>query len=173
MQLQNVDFGVGGPLLLEDVNLSIDRGERLCIVGRNGAGKSTLMRLMSGDARPDDGEVRTFGSRIAGLSQEVPKALTGTVFDVVAMGLGELGQDLARYHHILHDGDEIDMDALGAVQAKIEAGHGWQLEQRVEQVISKLDLPEDAEFSALSGGMKRRVLLAQALVAAPDLLLLD
>ncbi len=171
--LQNVDFSVGGPLLLEQVNLSIEPNERVCIVGRNGAGKSTLMRLMSGELRPDDGEVRQFGSRIAGLSQDVPKELTGTVFDVVAMGLGELGRDLARYHHLLHDGDAIDMDALGQVQARIEAGHGWQLEQRVEQVISKLDLPEDAEFSALSGGMKRRVLLAQALVAAPDLLLLD
>jgi ATP-binding cassette subfamily F protein uup len=170
---QNVDYSVGGPRLLENVNFAIEPGERVCIVGRNGAGKSTLMRLMSGEARPDDGEVRTFGSRIAGLSQEVPLALNGTVFDVVSMGLGELGADLARYHHLLHDGVEIDMDALGAVQARIEAGNGWQLEQRVEQVISKLDLPEDAEFSALSGGMKRRVLLAQALVAAPDLLLLD
>jgi ATP-binding cassette subfamily F protein uup len=170
---QNVDYSVGGPLLLEQVNLSIEPNERVCIVGRNGAGKSTLMRLMAGEIKPDDGEVRQFGSRIAGLSQDVPKELTGTVFDVVAMGLGELGEHLAHYHHLLHDGAEIDMDALGAVQAKIEAGHGWQLEQRVEQVISKLDLPEEAEFSALSGGMKRRVLLAQALVAAPDLLLLD
>ncbi len=173
IQFQNVDYSVGGPRLLEKVNLAVEPGERVCIVGRNGAGKSTLLRLMSGEARPDDGEVRTFGSRIAGLSQEVPLALTGTVFDVVSMGLGELGAHLARYHHILHDGDEIDMDALGAVQARIEAGNGWQLEQRVEQVISKLDLPEDSEFAALSGGMKRRVLLAQALVAAPDLLLLD
>ena len=173
LSFQNVDFSVGGPLLLEQVTLSIEPNERVCIVGRNGAGKSTLLRLMAGEAKPDDGEIRTFGSRIAGLSQEVPKALAGTVFDVVAMGLGDLGADLARYHHLLHDGDEIDMDALGAVQARIEAGNGWQIEQRVEQVISKLDLPEDAEFAALSGGMKRRVLLAQALVAAPDLLLLD
>ena len=170
---QNVDFSVGGPLLLQQVNFDIEPNERVCIVGRNGAGKSTLMRLMSGENHADDGEVRTFGSKIAGLSQEVPKALDGTVFDVVAMGLGELGAHLARYHHILHDGDDMDMDELGRVQALIDAGHGWQLEQRVEEVISKLDLPEDTNFAALSGGMKRRVLLAQALVAAPDLLLLD
>ena len=170
--LQDVDFSVGGPLLLDAVTLSIERNERVCIVGRNGAGKSTLLRLLSGELVPDDG-VLTREGRIAGLAQEVPKDLTGSVFDVVSMGLGELGADLARYHHMLHDGMDIDMDELGSVQARIEAGNGWQIEQRVEQVISKLDLPEDAEFSALSGGMKRRVLLAQALVAAPDLLLLD
>ena len=170
---QNVDFSVGGPLLLQQVNFDIEPNERVCIVGRNGAGKSTLMRLMSGENHADDGEVRTFGSKIAGLSQEVPKALDGTVFDVVALGLGELGAHLARYHHILHDGDAMDMDELGRVQALIDVGNGWQLEQRVEEVISKLDLPEDTNFAALSGGMKRRVLLAQALVAAPDLLLLD
>ena len=169
---QGVDYGVGGPLLLESVNLSIERNERVCIVGRNGAGKSTLLRLVAGAITPDDGVIKREGT-LAGLAQDVPKDLSGSVFDVVAMGLGALGADLARYHHMLHDGDDIDMDELGAVQARIEAGNGWQIEQRVEQVISKLDLPADAEFSALSGGMKRRVLLAQALVAAPDLLLLD
>ena len=172
ISLQGVDFSVGGPLLLDAVNLTIERNERVCIVGRNGAGKSTLLRLLSGELVPDDG-VLTRAGRIAGLAQEVPKDLGGSVFDVVSMGLGELGADLARYHHMLHDGMDIDMDELGTVQARIEAGNGWQIEQRVEQVISKLDLPEDAEFAALSGGMKRRVLLAQALVAAPDLLLLD
>jgi len=179
LQLQNVDFGVGGPLLLQKVDLSIDRGERLCIVGRNGAGKSTLLRLIAGEAQPDDGEVRRFGSRVAGLAQEVPAGLEGTVFDVVAAGLGELGTLLARYHHLLHGDDgesspgDFDMDALGDVQQRIEAGHGWGLEARVEQVLERLGLPEDVEFAALSGGMKRRVLLAQALVAGPDLLLLD
>ena len=170
--LQGVDYGVGGPLLLEAVDLAIEPNERVCIVGRNGAGKSTLLRLLAGDIVPDDGVLRREG-RVAGLAQEVPQGLAGSVFDVVALGLGEVGADLARYHHMLHDGDDIDMTELGNVQARIDAGNGWQIEQRVEQVISKLDLPEDAEFSALSGGMKRRVLLAQALVAAPDLLLLD
>ncbi|WP_374602496.1 ATP-binding cassette domain-containing protein [Arenimonas sp.] len=170
--LQGVDYGVGGPLLLESVDLAIEPNERVCIVGRNGAGKSTLLRLLAGEIVPDDGVLRREG-RVAGLAQEVPQGLAGSVFDVVALGLGEVGADLARYHHMLHDGADIDMDELGNVQARIDAGNGWQIEQRVEQVISKLDLPEDADFSALSGGMKRRVLLAQALVAAPDLLLLD
>ena len=100
--LQNVDFSVGGPLLLEKVNLTIETNERICIVGRNGAGKSTLMRLFDGQIKPDDGEVRSGGVSIAGLAQEVPSALTGDVFDVVAMGLGELGADLAHYHHLIH-----------------------------------------------------------------------
>jgi ATP-binding cassette subfamily F protein uup len=173
VSLQGVDFGVGGPLLLQRVNLAIEPNERVCIVGRNGAGKSTLLRLLSGELHPDDGEVSRFGTRIAGLSQDVPGDVGGTVFDVVAQGLGVLGEHLARYHHMLHDGDDIDMDELGRLQGLIEAGQGWQLEQRVEEVVTKLDLPADTEFAALSGGMKRRVLLARALVSAPDLLLLD
>jgi len=170
--LQGVDYGVGGPLLLESVDLAIGPGERVCIVGRNGAGKSTLLRLMAGQLQPDDGVLRREG-RVAGLAQEVPQGLAGSIFDVVSMGLGELGADLARYHHLLHDGEAMDMVALGEVQARLDAGGGWQIEQRVEQVLARLDLPADDDFASLSGGMKRRVLLAQALVAGPDVLLLD
>ena len=173
ISFHGVDFSVGGPRLLEGVELSVESNERVCIVGRNGAGKSTLLRLMSGEAHPDDGEVRRYGSRIAGLSQDVPADIAGPVYDVVAAGLGELGAQLARYHHITHDGDDIDMDELGRLQAAIDAGNGWQLEQRVDEVVSRLDLPGESEFQSLSGGMKRRVLLGRALVAAPDLLLLD
>ncbi|MGN6312615.1 MAG: ATP-binding cassette domain-containing protein [Rhodanobacteraceae bacterium] len=171
VQLQRVDFSVGGPLLLEGVDLSIEANERVCIVGRNGEGKTTLLKLISGELRADDGEVRVQnGIVIARLPQEVPHDTAGSVFDVVAEGLGELGQLLARYHHLL---DEGDLDALGAVQHQIEAQHGWDLNRRVEEVLAKLRLPGDMDFSALSGGMKRRVLLAQALVRKPDILLLD
>ena len=171
MQLQRVDFSIGGPLLLEQVDLSLEPNERVCIVGRNGAGKSTLMRLLAGEITPDDGEVRLQnGVVVARMAQEVPQDTAGTVFDVVAEGLGDLGHLLAQYHHALHDGD---MDAMGDAQEKIEAQHGWDLDLRVQQVLTKLELPEDADFAALSGGMKRRVLLAQALVRKPDILLLD
>ena len=171
LQFQNVDYSVGGPLLLEQVTLSIEPNERVCIVGRNGAGKSTLMRLIAGDITPDDGEIRVQGGVvIARMAQEVPQDTHGSVFDVVAQGLGDLGALLARYHHAVHDGD---MDAMADAQTQIEAQHGWDLDRRVSQVLEKLELPEDVDFSSLSGGMKRRVLLAQALVRNPDVLLLD
>ncbi|GLQ99861.1 ATP-binding cassette domain-containing protein [Dyella mobilis] len=171
IQLQRVDFSIGGPLLLEHVDLSIEANERVCIVGRNGEGKSTLMKLIAGELRADDGEVRVQGGVIvARMAQEVPQATQGSVFDVVADGLGDLGHLLARYHHLLAEGD---LDALGDVQDQIEAQHGWDLDRRVNDVLTKLELPADTDFAALSGGMKRRVLLAQALVRKPDVLLLD
>jgi ABC transport system ATP-binding/permease protein len=171
IQLLQVDYSVGGPLLLENVDLTIEANERVCIVGRNGAGKSTLLKLISGELQADDGEVRTQGgTRIARLTQEVPQDTAGSVFEVVAAGLGELGHLLSEYHRLLAHGD---FDALGDVQTQIEAQNGWDLDARVQQVITRLDLPEETDFSELSGGMKRRVLLGQALVRNPDLLLLD
>ncbi|MFD0738395.1 ATP-binding cassette domain-containing protein [Lysobacter koreensis] len=171
--LQNVDYSVGGPLLLENVELSIEPGERIALIGRNGAGKSTLLRLLSDTIRPDDGEIRREGGvRIARLEQEVPHGAAGDVFDVVAAGMGELGAWLAEYHHLSH-AEEFDAEAMGNVQAKIEAANGWGADQRVVETLDRLSLDGDAEFAGLSGGMKRRVLLARALVSAPDLLLLD
>jgi len=171
--LNNVDYSVGGPLLLENVELSIEPGERIALIGRNGAGKSTLMRLLSGEIQADDGEIRREGGvRIARLEQEVPKDAGGDVFDVVAAGMGELGAWLAEYHHLSH-AEVFDAEAMGNVQAKIEAAHGWSADQRVVETLDRLGLDGDAAFAGLSGGMKRRVLLARALVSAPDLLLLD
>jgi ATP-binding cassette subfamily F protein uup len=171
--LQNVDFSVGGPLLLDHVDLSIEAGERIALIGRNGAGKSTLLKLLSGDLKPDDGELRVEGGRrIARLEQEVPRDAQGAVFDVVAAGLGELGAQLAQFHHLSH-ADPVDTDALARVQSLIEAANGWSLDQRVTEVLERLNLDGEGDFARLSGGMKRRVLLARALVCAPDVLLLD
>ena len=175
VNLVALDYSVGGPLLLDQVVLAIEANERVCIVGRNGAGKSTLLRLIAGELRPDDGEVRVQGGvRVARLAQEVPHDVTGSVFDVVAAALGELGALLAQYHQLSHDlAAGGDAQALARVQERIEAAQGWDLERRVESVLARLELPADAQFAALSGGMKRRVLLARALVLAPDVLLLD
>ncbi len=171
--LNNVDYGVGGPLLLDGIDLAIEPNERIALIGRNGAGKSTLLRLLSGEITPDDGEIRTQnGIRIARLEQEVPIGTSGDVFDVVAGGLGEMGAWLAQFHHLSH-ADPVDMKALADVQAKIEAANGWAADQRVVETLARLELDGDVRFDDLSGGMKRRVLLARALVAAPDLLLLD
>jgi ATP-binding cassette subfamily F protein uup len=178
VSLQNVDVSFGGPLLLQGVDLSIDRGERVCLVGRNGTGKSTIMRLITGEVKPDGGKiVFQQGVRITLLTQEVPHQLTGSVFDVVSGAFGEQGKLLAAYHHVsaklAHDHSEKLMAELEDVQHKFESAGGWQMQQRVEEILTRLQLPEDAEFSQLSGGLKRRVLLARALAGAPDLLLLD
>ena len=171
--LQNVDYSVGGPLLLEHADLSIEPGERIALIGRNGAGKSTLLKLLAGELQPDDGQVRVqAGVRVARLEQEVPGGTEGSIFDVVAGGLGDLGAWLAEFHHLSH-AVEFDAAALSRVQAKIDAADGWALDRRVGEVLSRLELDGEAVFARLSGGMKRRVLLARSLVSAPDVLLLD
>ncbi|MCR6701201.1 MAG: ATP-binding cassette domain-containing protein [Dokdonella sp.] len=171
--LNAVDYGVGGPLLFDKADFSIEPGERVALIGRNGVGKSTLLRLLAGEIQADDGDLRRQdGLRVARLEQEVPEGTDGSVFDVVAAGFGEIGALLARFHRLAH-ADEVDAAALGAVQARIEAGQGWDVERRVEETLSRLGLDGEAVFGRLSGGMKRRVLLARALVAGPDLLLLD
>ncbi|MCP4995013.1 MAG: ATP-binding cassette domain-containing protein, partial [Gammaproteobacteria bacterium] len=157
---------------------TIEPGERLCLLGRNGAGKSTLMKLIAGEVQADDGDFNVQqGACITRLTQEVPSDLTGTVFQVVAGGLGELGELVQKYHQIsvdlAHGGDEKLLEQLSRVQHDLEAADGWQTEQRVETVVSRLSLDPDINFEALSGGLKRRVLLARALVQEPDLLLLD
>ncbi|MCB1880378.1 MAG: ATP-binding cassette domain-containing protein [Gammaproteobacteria bacterium] len=176
--LRQVQLGFGGPLLLDDVSFSISDGERVCLLGRNGTGKSTLMKLIAGDLQPDDGGLAVRqGARIARLTQEVPEALNGPVFDVVAAGLGSLAELVRSYHHLAvrleTDPEEALLQQLADVQQQLEAAHGWQAEQRVESVLSRLQLDAESEFSTLSGGLKRRVLLARALVLEPDLLLLD
>ena len=178
ISLQGLRLALGGPELLEGVTLQIERGERVCLVGRNGAGKSTLMKIISGEIIPDAGEIiRSQGVRIASLEQEVPQDLTGSVFEVVSAGLGRLVDLLSEYHSLsnrLSHGEDTDiMDEFERVHHSIEAAGGWQIQRRVETVLSRLRLDPDATVSELSGGYKRRVLLARALVSEPDLLLLD
>ena len=172
LSLKAVEFSVGGPPLLEQVDLDIEQGERIALVGRNGAGKSTLLRIMAGLIGPDSGRVEFApGVRIARLQQEVPGKATGTVFDQIAAGLGTLGELIAEYHRTSQT--EYDPNRLADVQSRIEAAGGWDLDRRVERVLSQLNLDGDLPFQQLSGGMKRRALLGQALVTDPQLLLLD
>ena len=176
--LRDVVVSFGGPPQLDGVVLTIDPGERVCLVGRNGAGKSTLMKVVAGEIIPEGGGIEKMqGLKVSRLMQEVPHDLGGSVYDVIADGLGEHGELLRRYHHATQrlstDFSDEAMLELERAQHKLEAINGWEASQRIDTVISRLELPEDAEFSELSGGMKRRVLLGQALVVDPDLLLLD
>ena len=179
MSLQDVRLAFGGPELLDGVTLHIERGERVCLVGRNGAGKSTLMRIIAGEISPDSGTViREQGVRISSLEQEVPQDLSGTVFEVVSAGLGGIADLLTVYHELSNRLSHADKTAqlvaeLERIQHRIESAGGWQIQQRVETVLSRLHLDPDAAAGELSGGYKRRVLLARALVNEPDLLLLD
>jgi len=173
LRLDNASLHYGNLALLDGVSFKISRGNKIGLLGRNGAGKTTLLKVLAGDIIPESGErwLRP-GTRIAWLQQVLPEADEQTVYDVVASGLAETGQLLAEYHHLVQE-DEPDMNALARVQQKLEAQDGWRLQQRVETTLTQLELPADASMSELSGGWRRRVALAQALVSKPDILLLD
>lgn len=177
ISLKDVRLAFGGPELIDGVSLQIERRERVCLVGRNGAGKSTLMKIISGEITHDSGNIiREQGLRIASLDQEVPKDLSGTVFEIVAAGVGNMVSLLREYHSVsfrLSHGDTDAIAELERIQHLIESNGGWQIQQRVDTVLSRLGLDPDAQAADLSGGYKRRVLLARALVNEPDLLLLD
>ena len=175
LKFTNVSLAFGVTPLLDGVSWQIERGERVCIIGRNGTGKSSLLRIVKGEQQADDGEVwRAPALKIGELPQELPRADDRSVFDVVAAGLSGVGELLAEYHHLTQaTSGELDMERLMHVQQELEARDGWRLQQLVESTLSRLQLPAEKTLAELSGGWRRRVLLAQALVAEPDLLLLD
>lgn len=177
LRLTGVNVSFGTAPLLDHADFQIERGERVCLLGRNGSGKSTLLKIIAGDQGVDDGVIhRRSGVRIGALPQEVPPEMNGRVFAVAASGLGETGEIISRHQALtqrLADGDETALEELGNIQHQLDAVDGWSLGPRVEQVLTRLELDPNQEFSALSGGLKRRVLLARALVSEPDVLLLD
>ena len=179
LTLKNIHYALGDKPLLDGQDFSLEARERIALVGRNGEGKSTLLKILHGDIVPDDGErIVAEGVHIAMMPQEVPDHLPGTVYDQVAAGAGDIGA-LLRQHHTLtqqlaeRPDDRTLMSELEQVQQALDARDGWRLNAQVDKVISEMRLPADRPFDALSGGLKRRVLLGQALVQQPDILLLD
>ncbi len=178
LSIQSVSIAFGGPAVLDGASFSIERGERVSLVGRNGAGKSTLMKLLDNTMLPDSGEiVRQGGVTVARLEQDIPDGVHGTIYDVVAEGLGEDGRLLARYHEasltVGVDPSEANLKTLDRLHHAVDSANGWRLHTRVETVLEHLGLDADAQFDKASGGRKRQTLLARALVRQPDVLLLD
>ena len=176
---RNLTVSFGGPLLLDDVGITIDKKERVCLLGRNGEGKSTLLRILSGQVKPDKGEVEKIPDfRVAKLDQEIPVGVEGTVFDLVAKGLGSEANLLREYNVALQKlGENPEDQKLGEevdrLQSELDRTDGWTLDHRVASVIDQVGLVADETFDTLSGGNKSRAMLAQALVSEPHLLILD
>jgi len=174
--LRDVQLAFGGPSLLDGANFNLERGERVCLIGRNGEGKSTLLKLIEGSLLPDSGEVSLQnGITISMLAQDVPMD-SGKVADIVAEGAGEAAEVLKAYHEASDAcvlGDMEACDRMGHLQHKMDQLDGWALETKVNSILSKMGLDPEADLADLSGGRKRRVLLARALLMQPDVLLLD
>ena len=176
--LHDISLSYGKPPLLDHIDLAIESGERVCLIGSNGAGKTTLLKVLAGQVVFDDGFLRlSAGVRISHLEQEVPQGTAGTVFDIIAGGLGAEGKLSKRYRQLTtklsERPDSHAIQELERLQDELDRFDGWNMTQRVESIITNMNLLADAKFLNLSGGFKRRVMLARALVCSPDLLLLD
>ncbi len=175
LKLSNVSHSFGGPTLLDRAQLTVEANERIALVGRNGVGKSSLLNILAKRLTPDEGEVQIkSGLRTALLEQSLPVAEHATVFQIVVAGLGELGEKIADYMRFSKtEQSNLLLKKLEKLHDEIELAGGWSIDAKVRKVAQQLNLELDAKFATLSGGVKRRALLARAIVSEPDLLLLD
>ena len=178
ISLQEINLAFSGPLIFERLSLQLEPGERIALLGRNGAGKTTLMKVMVGIQKVDDGKVIwQKGIQVTHLPQEVPADILGSVFDVVLSGLGKRAELLSQHHQVTHrlqtEHTPELLRQLDDLQAKLDHTGSWDVNNQVEEVIEKMKLDPDSDFQKLSGGQKRRALLARALVLKPEVLLLD
>ncbi|WP_068546413.1 ABC transporter ATP-binding protein [Thalassotalea crassostreae] len=178
IRITNAELAFGEGKILDNTELRIKTGERVCLVGRNGAGKSSLMKILMRMQNLDDGQlVISNDVQVAMLAQDPPQSSDQTIFNYVADGLKANGELIRQYHEIIHlvaeDPSEANLEKMSRVQTQLEQNNAWDDEQRIEQVLSKLSLDADQNIGELSGGWRRKIALAQALVTNPDVLLLD
>jgi len=177
ISLQNISIAFGGPKILDNLKLQIEKKQRVCLLGRNGTGKSTLMKIIEGNLSTDDGTVfKEQNIKISYFAQKVPQNLTGTVFEIIASGLGIKRELLVKYHNEenrISENPKTDHGSLNKHYEELDHLNIWSAQNQIEKIITRMSLNGDWEYQSLSGGQKRRALLAASLVSEPDLLLLD